>query len=109
LRSIDLPRIRSRGLEVAAREAVEHLTRDRGPVGGFWMHLDADVLDDAIMPAVDYRLPGGLAWEELTTAMHVAVESRRVVGLEVTIYNPKLDLDGTGARGLVNMIADALA
>jgi arginase len=65
------------------------------------MHLDADVLDDAIMPAVDYRLPGGLSWEELTTAMHVAVESRCVVGLEVTIYNPKLDLDGTGARGLV--------
>jgi arginase family enzyme len=24
------------------------------------IHLDADVLDDAAMPAVDYRLPGGL-------------------------------------------------
>lgn len=23
--------------------------------GGFWTHLDADVLDDSIMPAVDYR------------------------------------------------------
>ena len=31
---------------------------------GFWVHLDVDVLDDAIMPAVDYRYPGGLSWDE---------------------------------------------
>lgn len=107
--AIDLGRIRSSGVNVAARAAVAHLTRDRGPDGGFWMHVDADVLDDAIMPAVDYRLPDGLSWEELTTAMRVAIESGRVVGLEVTIYNPKLDPDGAGARGLINVIADALA
>jgi arginase len=109
LRAIDLPRIRTRGVDAAASEAVAHLTRDRGPDRGFWMHVDADVLDDAIMPAVDYRLPDGLTWEELTTAMRIAIESHRVVGLEVTIYNPKLDPDGAGARGLVNAIANALA
>ena len=109
LRAIDLPRIRTRGVEVAARDAVAHLTREGRRDGGFWMHVDADVLDDAIMPAVDYRLPDGLSWEELTTAMRVAIESGRVVGLEVTIYNPKLDPGGAGARGLVNVIGDALA
>ena len=66
------------------------------------------LLDDSIMPAVDYRLPGGLSWEELTTAMRIASESHRVVGLEVTIYNPQLDPDGSGARGLVKVIRDAL-
>jgi arginase len=107
--AIDLPRIRSRGVEAGAGDAVAHLTRDRGPDRGFWMHVDADVLDDAIMPAVDYRLPDGLSWEELTTAMRIAFESHRAVGLEVTIYNPQLDPDGSGARGLVNVIGDALA
>ena len=97
---IDLHRIRTSGVEAAARAAVAHLTRDRGPDRGFWMHVDADVLDDAIMPAVDYRLPDGLSWDELTTAMRIAIESHRVVGLELTIYNPKLDPDGAGARGL---------
>ena len=41
--------------------------------------------------------------------MRIAVESHRVVGLEVTIYNPKLDPEGAGARGLTTVIGDALA
>jgi len=40
--------------------------------------------------------------------MRIAAKSRRVVGLEITIYNPTLDPDGAGARGLTNVIADAL-
>jgi len=68
LLALDLPRIRSLGIEAAARNAMEHLTRDHGPDDGFWIHVDADVLDDSIMPAVDYRLPGGLSLDELTRA-----------------------------------------
>jgi arginase len=94
---------------VAARDAVAHLTRDRGPDGGFWMHVDADVLDDGLMPAVDYRVPDGLSWEELTAAMRTAIDSHHVVGLELTIYNPMLDPNGADARGLVPVISDALA
>ena len=41
--------------------------------------------------------------------MRIAAKSHRVVGLEVTIYNPMLDPDGAGARGLTNVIGDALA
>jgi arginase len=41
--------------------------------------------------------------------MRIATNSDRAVGLEVTIYNPKLDPDGAGARGLINVISDALA
>jgi arginase len=66
------------------------------------------VLDDALMPSVDYRLPGGLSWKELTQVLSVAMQSESAVGLEVTIYNPKLDADGSGARGLVSVIAAAL-
>ena len=109
LRAFDLPSIRSLGLDVAAREAVAHLTRASGPDRGFWIHLDADVLDDAIMPAVDYRLPGGLSWKELTAVLRVAIESRRAVGLEITIYNPTLDPSGESGRGLVSAVAEALA
>ena len=55
------------------------------------MHRDADVLDDAVMPAVDYRMPDGLSWEELATILQVAIGSGRAIGLNITIFNPKLD------------------
>jgi arginase len=106
LRSIDLMELRRLGAAAAAREAVAHL--DREELAGFWIHLDADVLDDAIMPAVDYRMPDGISWQELEAVLRLAVASGRAVGLEVTIYNPRLDPDGEAGRGLVRGIGNAL-
>ena len=33
-------------------EAITHLTRSEGPAG-YWVHFDADALDESIMRAVD--------------------------------------------------------
>ena len=60
------------------------------------------------MPAVDFRVPGGLSWNELEAALRVALASGKAVGLEVTIYNPRLDEDGSAGRGLVDVLAAAL-
>lgn len=103
----DLPAIRSTGAEAAANAAVARLTRDG--LDGFFIHLDADVLDDAIMPAVDFRIAGGLSWAELETALRIALASEAAVGLEIAIYNPKLDADGSAGRGLVDLLARVLA
>ena len=107
--AFDLTRVRECGVEAGAQEAVRHLTRERGPSDGFWIHLDADVLDDAIMPAVDYRLPGGLSWVELDGVLRIAMDSGRAVGIEITIYNPKLDPDGASGKGLTATVVKALA
>jgi arginase len=104
LLSFDLPAIRVCGIDAAVNQAVAHLTRDEGP-GGFWIHVDADVLDDGVMPAVDYRLPGGLSWDELARTLQTGIQSGRAVGLELTIYNPTLDAHGTGAAGLVEVLS----
>lgn len=74
-----------------------------------WIHVDCGVLDDAVMPAVDYRLPGGLSWDELETVIQLAMESHAVVGVEVTIFNPALDSDGAIARALAACLVGALA
>jgi arginase len=107
LRAMDLAAIRGRGIERATRDALTHLERVDGPTG-FWIHLDVDVLDDAIMPAVDYRLPDGLSWAELTTVLRAVVASERAVGLDVTIFNPTLDSDGQIASALVDALATGL-
>ena len=93
---IDLPTLRQHGPEVAARAVIERLRRPE--LDGFWIHLDCDALDDAVMPAVDYRLPGGMSWAELDTVIGVAIESGGALGLEITIFNPTLDGDGSIAR-----------
>ncbi|HEX7125514.1 MAG TPA: arginase family protein [Thermodesulfobacteriota bacterium] len=107
LRGVSLAEVRRLGIEPAVRGAVAHLTRGGG-AGGFWIHLDADVLDDAVMPAVDYRIPGGLGWGELEGVLRAAIGSGRAVGLDVTVFNPNLDLDGSIARALAETLGRGL-
>jgi len=106
LMACDLPTIRRLGVEAAARAAIDHLTR--AGLDGFFIHLDADCLDDAVMPAVDFRVPGGLSWDELSTALRLILASGKAVGMEVTIYNPRLDEDGSAGSGLAAVLAVAL-
>jgi arginase len=107
LRAFDLPSIQRLGLEVAAESAILHLTRP--DLNGFWLHVDADCLDDAIMPAVDFRIPGGLTADELRTTLTMALASGRVVGIEVTIYNPLLDPQRRAGKLLADLLVDALS
>jgi arginase len=101
----DLAAVRAAGVDVAAASAVAHLAKVE--LEGFWLHLDADVLDDEIMPAVDYRMPGGLSWDELVAVLRATV-SGGAVGINVTIFNPELDDGGSIARAFVDALARGL-
>jgi len=107
LRAFPLRRIREVGIDAAARAAVEHVSRPG--LDGFFIHLDVDCLSDDVMPAVDYRLPDGLSFAELTSTLTVALGSGKAVGLEVAIYNPRLDQDGAAGRGLTSVLVEALS
>ncbi len=105
--SFDLRRLREVGAGRGVRECVDHLCKRESR--GFWIHLDVDVLDDSIMPAVDYRMPGGLRWDELETVLEHVLRSGRATGIEVAIFNPRLDEDGTIARALVDFLCRVLS
>ncbi|MFE5718844.1 arginase family protein [Streptomyces erythrochromogenes] len=99
--------IRRRGAAAVARSALDGL---HPPVtDGFWVHLDADVLDPEAMPAVDSPDPGGLLPEEVAELLGVLVGSPRCVGLNVTIYDPDLDPDGRAGALLADLVAGAFA
>lgn len=106
MRAFDLATVRHVGIDNAIAIALEHLTREA--LDGFFIHVDADCLDDRVMPAVDYRLADGFSWEELRTVLQAAVATGKAVGIEIAIYNPALDADGTAGYGLVHTLADAL-
>ena len=106
IRVVDLAEVRKRGANDAVTGTIKGLSK--AEVVGFWVHLDADVLDDTIMPAVDYRMPGGVSWQELITILRVAIASERAIGLNITIFNPKLDVDGSIAAAFVDALAKGL-
>lgn len=103
---IGFPEIRADGADRALGTALATLTR--AGLDGFWVHLDVDVLDDAVMPAVDYRYPGGLSWAEAAQILGGLLASRAARGLEVTIFNPRLDPDGAIAVRLSGLLAAAV-
>ena len=107
LLAFDLPKVRKVGLVAAAEHAIAHLLREE--LEGFFIHFDADVLDDAIMPAVEYRIPGGLSKSEAVLLLRQALGTGRAVGMEVTIYNPALDPGGEAGRLLTELLVEALA
>ena len=103
---VDLATIRQRGAERAAHDALGRLHRPE--LAGIWVHLDCDAVDDALMPAVDYRLPGRADLVRTRDRAPSGLRHRPSRGLEITIFNPTLDPDGAIARDLVTCLVRAL-
>jgi arginase len=107
INSFDLAYVTQRGIRNTASEAIKNILNDE--LCGFWIHLDADVLDDAIMPAVDYRLNGGLSFDELSELLKIIVATGRSIGMDITIFNPNLDPDGFIARRFVSALVKGIS
>lgn len=105
---LDLSDVRNLGIKKASSLAVSNfLTSEH--LSGFWIHLDADVLNDRIMPAVDYRLDnGGLEFSELSYLLKSLISSQKAIGMTITIYNPNLDPSGSIAKNFVSCIVAGL-
>lgn len=91
------------GVQAAARKALWNLSG----VDGFWLHVDADVLDPTVMPAVDTPEPGGLSWQQLGELLTIFMSSPNCIGMDVTILDPELDPEGTYTRKLADLIVEA--
>lgn len=102
IRVYELDAIRKQGVDSTAAEALEHLLQQ--PIEGFWIHVDADVISDKEMPAVDYRQPGGLTFAELHDILTRLIASKKAVGLSLGIYNPALDKGTKLAPKLVKLL-----
>ena len=102
---VDLGDIRKLSAARAARCAVRGF--EGSELDGFWIHLDADVLGNVVMSAVDSPQPGGLSRAELVEILRVLLASELAVGMEVTIYDPELDPDGQIAATFVHDLVAA--
>jgi arginase len=103
---IDLSELRETGTSGVLEKVMATVAKSE--LDGFWVHVDVDVLDDDLMPAVDYRYPGGISWQEAAELIGGVLASDKARGLEVTIFNPRLDSDGSLARRLSDLVADSV-
>ncbi len=94
------------GVEDAANHAAAFLAATS--VDRVWLHLDADCLDDELMPAVDWRLDGGLTPSEVVGLARPLFCSGLIAGMDVTIYNPSLDTDDHAAGRVLLDVVDAI-
>ena len=107
INAVELVDVEKLGLKNTASLGIQTLLKNE--LSGFWIHLDADVLDDSIMPAVDYRLPDGITFSELSNLLKLLLLSKKAVGISVTIFNPTLDKDGYITRNFVSSIVEGLS
>ena len=91
-----------------ARRVTGHLPAGR-PI---WVHLDLDVLDAAVLPAVDSPGTPGLTFEQLTWLLSRLLSrlrrTGRILGVDVTIYDPHLAPDHTYPAAIIDCVAAGL-
>lgn len=92
------------GAAAAARTAVERI---HGEKSEFVLHLDVDVIGG--FSATNYPGDGGLTLDDVRAALEVFVTQPHLAAVEITAYNPTKDPDGSGAKLIVDVLADALA
>ncbi|HET9431893.1 MAG TPA: arginase family protein [Chitinophagaceae bacterium] len=92
----DLESIRAKGIAAITQNFLDSIIAKK--LEGFWIHLDVDVLDDALMPCVDSRTPDGLTYEELSATLIPLISSPLARGINITILDPTLDPENTYLR-----------
>lgn len=99
IHALNTSAIRSQGPAQAGRDAAARLAGRPA-----WLHLDLDVLDETVLPAVTYPQTQGLDWDELLALARPLVSAPDLVGISVADFNPDRDPDGTYAARLVECL-----
>ena len=102
----DLNRLRSGGIKNCISSFLDIVKVHH--LNGFWIHIDVDVLNDVIMPAVDSRQPDGIEYAEFTEILNLLLGSGKAAGIEITILDPELDTTGEYTKEFVNVFCNAL-
>jgi arginase len=91
------------GVEATAAAVIERMRARK--IARAWLHLDLDVLDQLVMPAVDSPGSPGLSFVQLGQLLRLLVESGRFIGADVAIYDPDLDPSRRYAPRIVETLA----
>ena len=103
IHAVTAPEVRERGAAEVGSGAATRLA-DRPA----WLHLDLDVLDEDVLPAVSYPQPLGLDWDEVVALAGPLATAPNLVGTSVADFNPDADPNGSHARRVVDALEAVL-
>jgi arginase len=106
IKYIDLTSLRQNGIKKCVSDFLQMVNSEK--LDGFWIHIDVDVLNDNIMPAVDSRQPDGLEYSEFNEIIQLLLADSKATGLEITILDPDLDPTGEYTKEFVNNFCAAV-
>jgi arginase len=95
--------VRRMGASAAAHAAIDRI---KGNGYQFVLHLDVDVI--AGFAATNYPNADGLSLAEVREALLVFAQQKELAALELTAYNPAKDPGGSGAKLIIDLLAEAL-
>jgi arginase len=98
--ALTAPEVREHGPDRTGNDAAARLAGRPA-----WLHLDLDVLDESVLPAVTYPQPLGLDWEELVALVRPLIAAPNLLGVSVADFNPDRDADTTHAARIVEELA----
>jgi arginase len=95
--------VKRMGAAAAARAAIDRI---KGNGYQFVLHLDVDVIAD--LAATNYPNAGGLSLDQVREALLIFAQQQELAALEVASYNPTKDPEGSGAKLIIDLLAEAL-
>jgi arginase len=100
---LDVQDVLAAGIDASAQRVIARLEA-RG-LDRAWVHVDLDVLDEKVMPAVDSPGSPGLDYGQLAALVGALAASGRVAGMNFSIYDPERDAGHAHAKDIVACIA----
>jgi arginase family enzyme len=98
--------IQLKGANTVAQNALVQLHADARE---FMLHLDLDVIAQEEFPATNLPASGGLSFADVQSSLIEFVKQKNLLGLDVAQYNPDKDPDGSAAKKVIDLLAEALA
>lgn len=98
----DLFDLKKIGGQEIAKTFLDHVYES--DLDGFFVHFDVDVLSSDFMPSVDCPDTRGINYEELTVILKELLSSQKIIGMEITIFDPSLDTDGVIVKKFIEEI-----
>jgi arginase len=99
IHALTAPEVRELGAARVGTDAASRLAERPA-----WLHLDLDVLDEGVLPAVSYPQSLGLDWEELIALVRPLFAAPNLLGVSVADFNPDRDADGAHAARVVEAL-----